>query len=104
MSDEKDRLADQLREREKASEDRFFAEQSRKQIEKLRASRAESAANGQATCPRCGTPLEVTQMKGVGVDACPKGHGLWLDRGELDQIAKREGDSWLARLVLGSPS
>src|SRR5512144_1794455 len=102
MSDEKDRLAEQLRQREKADEDKFFAEQSRLQIEKLRAARAQSAANGQATCPRCGTALEITHMKGVAVDGCPKGHGVWLDRGELDQIAKREGDSWLARLLLGS--
>jgi uncharacterized protein len=104
MSDEKDRLADQLKQREKADEEHFFAEQSKRQIEKLRAARAQSAASGQATCPRCGTPLEITHMKGVAVDGCPNGHGLWLDRGELDQIAKREGDSWLARLLLGSRS
>ena len=104
MSDEKDRLAEQLRQREQASEDKFFAEQTQKQIEKLRAARAQSTATGQATCPRCGTPLEITHLKGVAVDACPKGHGLWLDQHELDQIAKRAGDSWLARLLLGSPS
>jgi hypothetical protein len=104
MSDDKDRLSDQLRQREKADEDHYFAEQSRKQIDKLRTARAQSAASGQATCPRCGTALEVTQMKGVAVDACPKGHGLWLDKTELEQIAKREGDSWLARLLIGSPS
>ncbi len=104
MPDEKDRLSDQLRQREKAEEDKYFAEQSKKQIEKLRTARAASVASGEATCPRCGTPLEITKIHGVGVDACPKGHGLWLDRGELDQIAKREGDSWLARLLLGSPS
>lgn len=104
MSDDKDRLTEQLRQKEKAEEDRFFAEQSRNQIDKLRAARAQSAASGQATCPRCGSALEVTQMKGVAVDACPKGDGLWLDKGELEQIAKREGDSWLARLLLGSSS
>ena len=104
MSDEKDRLRDRLKEKEKGEEDHFFAEQSRKQIEKLRAARAKSAASGQATCPRCGTALEIMKMKGVGVDGCPKGHGVWLDRNELDQIEKRAGDSWLARLLLGSPS
>jgi hypothetical protein len=102
MPSDKDHLTDQLRGKEKADEDRFFAEQSRQQIDKLRAARAQSAASGQADCPRCATPLEVTQMKGVAVDACPKGHGLWLDQGELEQIAKREGDSWLARLLIGS--
>src|SRR5258705_6671516 len=104
MPDDKDRLTDQLRQKEKAEEDRFFAEQSRAQIEKLRAMRAQSASSGQATCPRCGSPLEVTHLKGVAVDACPNGDGIWLDKGELEQITEREGDSWLARLLLGSRS
>jgi Transcription factor zinc-finger len=102
MPDEKDRLGQKLQEREKAQEDRYFAEQSKKQIEKLRAARASSTAAGQANCPRCGAALEIQQLKGVAVDACPNGDGLWLDKGELEQITRREGDSWLARLLLGS--
>jgi hypothetical protein len=101
MADEKDRLGEKLHEREKAAEDRYFAELSKKQIESLRGTRAESAAAGRANCPRCGAALEIQQVKGVGVDACPKGDGIWLDKGELEQISKREGDSWLARLMLG---
>jgi hypothetical protein len=101
MSDDKDHLTEQLRQKEKAEEDRYFAEQSRKQIEKLRAAHAQSAATGQANCPRCGSALEVVQRNGIAVDACPKGHGIWLDMGELEAVTKREGDSWLARLILG---
>ena len=101
MPDEKDRLSEQLRNKEKAEEDRYFAEESKKQIEKLRQMHAAAAANGTADCPRCGTALEVKQDHGVALDACPRGHGIWLDAGELDQIAKRQGDSWLARLLLG---
>jgi len=101
MPDEKDHLGDQLRKKEKAEEERFFSEQSRRQIEKLRETHAKATAAGQATCPRCGAALEVTQMKGVAIDACPKGHGIWLDAGELEAIKKREGDSWLSRLLLG---
>ncbi len=104
MSDEKDRLAEHLRQKEKAEEDRYFAEQSRKQLEKLRAAHAKASADGKADCPRCGAPLAVTKMKGVHVEACSKGCGLWLDRGELEEITRREGDSWLARLLLGSRS
>ena len=103
MPDEKDRLGDKLQEREKAAEDRYFAEQSRKQIEKLRSAHATSAASGQAICPRCGAPLEIRQKNGIAVDACPKEHGIWLDMGELEQITKKQGDGWLARLILGSP-
>ena len=102
MSDEKDRLGEKLHEREKAAEDRYFAEQSKRQIEKLRGAHAEATAAGTANCPRCGAALEIQQMKGVAVDACPRGDGIWLDKGELEQIAKREGDSWLSRILLGS--
>jgi hypothetical protein len=101
MPDEKDRLGDKLHEREKAAEDRFFEEQSRKQIEKLRAAHAASTASGQADCPRCGAALEIRQKNGIAVDACPKEHGIWLDMGELEQVTKRQGDGWLARLILG---
>ncbi len=66
--------------------------------------RTQSTSSGQATCPRCGAALEVTQLKGVAVDACPKGDGIWLDKGEVEVITKRAGDSWLARLLLGSRS
>jgi hypothetical protein len=99
MSDDKDRLREQLKERDRAQEEHYFAELSRKQVEKLRALREHASAPAQPSCPRCGTALEITHMKGVSVDACPNGHGLWLDKHELDLIAKREGDSWLAKLL-----
>ena len=102
MPDEKDRLKDRLKERDQAEEERFFAEESRKQIDKLRAARAAATAAGQGDCPRCGRPLEIQQMRGVAIDACPAGHGIWLEAAELEQITSREGDSWLARLLLGS--
>lgn len=103
MSSEKDHLGRKLHDKEKGEEDRFFAEQSRKQIEKLREKHAAAAAAGKADCPRCGAPLEVKQRNGIALDGCSKGCGLWLDRGELEEITRREGDSWLARLILGSP-
>jgi hypothetical protein len=99
MSNDKDHLAEQLKDRERAEEERFFAEHSKKQIEKLRAMHQQTAAT--ATCPRCGAALEVLTRNGIAADACPKDHGIWLDWGELEQITKREGDGWLARLILG---
>jgi hypothetical protein len=102
MSDEKDRLGDKLHGKEKAEENRYFTEQSKKQIEKLRAKHAAATAAGTAHCPRCGAALEVVQRHGVAVDACPKGDGMWLDRGEIEQIQKSQGDGWLARILLGS--
>ena len=102
MSADKDHLTEQLRQREKAQEDRFFEEQSKKQIEKLRQARAAAAATVSVDCPRCGAALEEKHQRGIALDACPKGHGVWLDAVELEQVTKREGEGWLARLLLGS--
>jgi Zn-finger nucleic acid-binding protein len=45
-------------------------------------------------CPRCsdGTLLIKDTYKGaheITVDVCPKGHGLWLDGGEISKLRKR---------------
>lgn len=38
-------------------------------------------------CPRCRTKLRVITLAGnVEVDRCPKGDGLWLDKGEVEAI------------------
>ncbi|TKB75121.1 MAG: hypothetical protein E8D45_07980 [Nitrospira sp.] len=41
-------------------------------------------------CPRCSNVLlnEITKA-GVLVDLCDTCHGMWLDRGELEKIARR---------------
>src|SRR4051812_32711425 len=41
-------------------------------------------------CLICDSPLTKLDHEGVAVDSCPSGHGVWLDRGELRQIASRE--------------
>jgi hypothetical protein len=98
VDDSKDRLGDQLKKREKAEEDRFFAEKDREALERLRRERA-SGARPAVDCPRCGAKLREEDRHGVAVDVCPSGHGLWLDAGELAVLAKREKDSWLTRLI-----
>jgi hypothetical protein len=102
MADEKDRLGDKLRQKQKGEEDRFFKEQDQKAIERLR--QAQRDADEQRTrelargrCPRCGDTLQALDRQGVALDECPAGHGLWLDHGELEQLAERERDSWIGR-------
>lgn len=43
---------------------------------------------GQRTCPRCQTPLQTADSKGVLVDLCASCQGLWLDRGELNRVLR----------------
>ena len=46
------------------------------------------SANG--PCPNCGGQLMQLERSGVRIDACRQCRGVWLDRGELDQILARE--------------
>jgi Transcription factor zinc-finger len=95
MTDEKDRLGATLKKKERAEEERYFAEQDRERLEKLRAKRvAAEAAGHTASCPRCGQGLVERDRKGVMVDVC-----MWLDTGELEFLAGRDNDSWLSRLL-----
>ena len=99
MEDTKDRLGKRLREKEKGEEDRFFQERDRKAIERLKRKSVmgvEESAKGH--CPRCGATLNPVQIRGVGVLQCPADCGTWLDKGELEVVARREHDSWLGRL------
>lgn len=106
-NDEKDRFGDKLREVEKAREDHFFAERDRELIQKLKAqsgTHEEQAVRELAhmRCPKCGDRLTVRQKLDVEIDECPKGHGVWLDTGELTKLYERENTGWLSRF-LGRP-
>ena len=72
-------------------------------IEKLRAQMrvaAEAKAAGISTmsCPRCDGSLSENQFEGVMIDTCENCGGMWLDSGELEQLLKRDTDSWFSRL------
>ena len=107
--DEKDRLGAKLREKEKAEEDRYFAQRDRELIEKLKQQQTtteEAALRQQALmrCPKCGEKLVSLQHHEVSVEECPSCQGMWLDRGELETLAQRENEGWLARFIRRSVS
>jgi len=96
IKDEKDRFGDKLRDVERAREDQYFAERDRALVDKMR--REQGAADtGIGHCPKCGTVLRHATVRGVTVDECTACGGLWLDKGELETIAKSENDGWIAR-------
>ncbi|KXU86718.1 hypothetical protein CR51_37720 [Caballeronia megalochromosomata] len=48
-------------------------------------------------CPVCpDTELLMTVREGIEIDYCPQCRGVWLDRGELDQIIRRAAQTSLA--------
>lgn len=99
MADTKDRLGQRLHEREKGEEDLFFAKRDREALEKLKQQKEAAAAKGMlGHCPRCGSTLDAIKLFGVDVLQCPADCGHWLDKGEIELIAKREHDSWLGRV------
>jgi hypothetical protein len=100
--DEKDRFGEKLKERERAEEDLYFAKRDRELLEKLKQKQPEKAAAEPAPtlgrCPKCGAALAERNIDGVTVDQCGSCGGVWLDAGELETLAGREKEGWLARL------
>ena len=42
------------------------------------------------TCPKCGGEMREHQRNGVTIEQCTKCHGIFLDRGELEQLIGAE--------------
>ncbi len=47
---------------------------------------------GKRRCPRCSRFMHEVTLGGKGpvLDRCPRGHGLWLDPGELHALASAQ--------------
>jgi rubrerythrin len=106
MASEKDRLGDKLHDAEKAREDEYFARRDRELIEKLKREKEQEFkkdlhAAKDMTCPRCGKTLQQRVERGVTVDQCPSCGGVWLDKGELDVLAKADDQGLFGRLFGG---
>jgi uncharacterized protein len=76
-----------------STEEEYFAreEAQRRQVAQLKQQQAEDEAARQArigTCPGgCPTKLVEETYQTIRVDRCPTCGGVWLDPGEIDQIA-----------------
>lgn len=62
----------------------------------------QAGEKGERRCPRCGTKMKAHTLPGsaVEIDACPEACGIWLDRGELQSIAKSSVPEGSAATVL----
>ncbi len=45
-------------------------------------------------CPECNETLVMADKQGVEIDYCPKCRGIWLDKGELENIIERAGEHY----------
>jgi hypothetical protein len=104
MSDEKDRYGDKLRDVEKGREDQYFADRDRKLLQQLK---TPTTATNEKTvdvasslrCPKDGSPLAHVKYLDVTVEECPDCHGVWLDKGDLEDIGRREHTGWFGRYL-----
>ena len=95
-------MANKWDERKKAQEDEYFVRKEREQLAKLRAKQeaeSESAAKQVSSmkCPKCGEALKERSFQKVTIDQCTGCHGIWLDAGELEQVAEKESGGWLGK-------
>lgn len=98
---ERDRFGEKLKDKQKGHEDEYFGRRDRELLEKMRQERRREVqgATGPMNCPRCHAALVERVEHDVTVDECPTCGGLWLDKGELEHIARREQEGWLGRLL-----
>lgn len=95
-------MANAWDDRKKAQEEEYFVKKEREQLAKLKAKQeaeAKEAAKQSAfmKCPKCGESLKVRSFQKIEIDQCTACGGIWLDAGELEQVAEKEGGSWLGK-------
>ena len=47
--------------------------------------------------PKCGESLKARSFQKIEIDQCSVCGGIWLDAGELESVAEKEGASWLGK-------
>ncbi len=81
-------------------EERYFRE---KEMELLRKKQAEAAKPENTNphwmkCPKCGGDLAEVKIENVTVDRCGNCEGIYLDKGELEQLTRDNETGFFASL------
>ena len=48
--------------------------------------RADGEKRGDRRCARCSAKMKIVTIHQVEIDRCPRGHGLWFDRSEMETL------------------
>lgn len=81
----------ELDDRGRALENEYFRRKEQELIAKMKAkAAAESGSSNALVCPKCGGKLAETDFENIKIDVCSDCGGVWLDAGELAQIAARD--------------
>lgn len=95
-------MANKWDERKKAQEEEYFVKKEREQLAKLKAKQEAEASEtakkaAHMRCPKCGEPLKGRSFQKIEIDQCTGCSGIWLDAGELEQVAEKDEGSWLGK-------
>ena len=50
-------------------------------------------------CVRCSTKMKAVSVQSVEIDRCPRGHGNWFDRSELESLLAAFKDGGVAKFL-----
>jgi Zn-finger nucleic acid-binding protein len=64
---------------------------------------ADGGRKGERRCVRCSARMRAVALDKIEIDRCPRGHGLWFDRNEMEALiaAFRGGDGGAMARFLG---
>ncbi len=90
----------ELDERGSALENEYFHRKEQELIAKMKAKLGEESAKSlEIKCPKCDGTLIETDFEKIKIDVCNQCSGVWLDAGELTQIADKDEESgWFGKL------
>jgi len=95
-------MANKWDDRKKAQEEEYFVKKERELLAKMKAKQEAEAKDAAKKasymkCPKCGESLKERSFQKILIDQCTGCNGIWLDAGELDEVAEKEGGSWLGK-------
>jgi len=101
MKNETNRLGEPFDER--ANEDNYFALKEHELIEEMKSEhqKAEAAERQalMAICPKCSGKFAKFTVKGFVVERCESCEGIWLSKGELVEILRRQAGGPLGTFI-----
>ena len=97
---EKDTFGETMKLAERAKEDIYFAEHDRELIAKLKSKLQKSDKTAiDLRCPKCSGHLEGYTFQGFALDRCDTCGGIWMDRGELEDVVRKVSRGPLAEWI-----
>jgi hypothetical protein len=91
----------ELDDRGRALENEYFQRKEKELLEKMKAKiGGDDAKSLEMNCPKCDGTLYEADYDHIKIDVCDRCTGVWLDAGELAQVAAQEEETggWFGRL------